>query len=301
MQKFEYDAFDNYHPLVNFVYFTSILLFSMFFMHPVFQVISFIAAISYMLILRGGKDTLIFNFKFVIPVLILMSAINPLINHAGVTILFYLESGNPVTKESIIYGIAAALMLVTVIIWFTSYNSVMTSDKVMHLFGGIIPSLSLIFSMILRFVPRYLEKIKEISMTQKSLGMDASQGNIIVRAKNGIKILSIMMTWALENSIETADSMRSRGYGLGRRTSFSNFKFYQRDIYLISIILSLVCIVFLGAYYKVNTIKFFPAIKINKISIFSLLVYFAYLILCMLPVIINIQEDLRWKYIESKI
>lgn len=40
-----------------------------------------------------------------------------------------------------------------------------------------------------------------------------------------------MVTWALENAIETADSMKSRGYGLRGRTAFSIYRMEDRDKY----------------------------------------------------------------------
>lgn len=43
-----------------------------------------------------------------IPFLLFMAVMNPVFNHQGVTILFYLNNGNPITKESILYGVAAA-------------------------------------------------------------------------------------------------------------------------------------------------------------------------------------------------
>ena len=156
-------------------------------------------------------------------------------------------------------------------------------------------------SMVLRFVPRYVEQIKVISNAQKCIGRDASQGNIFRRAKNGIKILSIMITWALENAIETADSMRSRGYGLPGRTSFSLFRFDNRDKVVFLVIVILISIILLGAFKDVNTMKFFPSIKITEITGFSILVYISYFLLCIIPVIINIQEAVQWKYIESRI
>lgn len=66
-------------------------------------------------------------------------------------------------------------VFVTVIIWFSCYNVVMTSDKFIYIFGKILPALSLIFSMVLRFVPRYLAQIKVISNAQKCIGRDVSQ------------------------------------------------------------------------------------------------------------------------------
>lgn len=44
-----------------------------------------------------------------------MAALNALFNHAGVTMLFYLPNGNPVTREALCYGAAAAAMFAAVI------------------------------------------------------------------------------------------------------------------------------------------------------------------------------------------
>ena len=177
----------------------------------------------------------------------------------------------------------------------------MTSDKFIYLFGRIIPGLSLILSMVLRFVPRYTAQIKVISNAQKCVGRDVTQGNVIAKARNGIKILSIMTTWALENAIETADSMRARGYGLPKRTSFSIFRFDNRDKATFAVMAGLIVIVLIGAVTGENTMRFFPSIKTINITIFSLVIYTAYFILCILPVIINIMEEIKWKYIVSRI
>lgn len=292
------DCFSSFHPLINFIYFISVIVFSMFFMHPIFQGIAFISAFTYSVMLKGKKGWL-FTIFYMLPMLLFMAILNPVFNHEGVTILFYLKSGNPVTLESTLYGVSAAVMFITVIMWFSCYNAVMTSDKFIYLFGKVIPALSLLFSMVLRFVPRYIEQIKAISQAQKCIGRDITQGNVLQRAKNGVKILSIMTTWALENAIETADSMKSRGYGLPGRTSFSIFRFDHRDKWTLGILLSLIAVVAIGASMGLNTIRFFPSIKFVGLTPISLLIYLAYFILCMLPVVINIQEALKWKHIQS--
>ena len=76
-----------------------------------------------------------------LPMLVAMALINPAFNHEGVTIIDYLPSGNPLTLESIIYGLCAAIMIVSVICHFSCYNEVMTSDKFIYLFGKIIPAI----------------------------------------------------------------------------------------------------------------------------------------------------------------
>ncbi|MEK4037121.1 energy-coupling factor transporter transmembrane component T [Paenibacillus sp. FSL F4-0122] len=293
------DSFSTFHPFVNFLYFVVVLLFSMVFMHPIFQVIALISAVAYSIMLKGKKG-IRFNLLYMIPFLLFMAVMNPVFNHQGVTILFYLNNGNPITKESILYGVAAACMFVTVIIWFSCYNVVMTSDKFIYIFGKILPALSLIFSMVLRFVPRYLAQIKVISNAQKCIGRDVSQGNLLARARNGITILSIMTTWALENAIETADSMRSRGYGLPGRTSFSIFRLDARDKVVLLIMTGLIALVAVGAVLGENTMRFYPSIKASTITPFSILIYIAYFALCMIPVLINMVEEMKWKSIESK-
>jgi len=257
------DAFSTFHPIVNFTYFTVVIVLSMFFMDPILMGIGLISALVYSSMLKGRKAVK-FNLVYMLPLLLFM------------TILFYMQDGNPITLESIIYGVSSACMFVTTILWFSCYNIVMTSDKFIYLFGKIMPALSLIFSMVLRFVPRYTAKIKAIKNAQKCVGRDISQGKILKRAKNGIKILSIMTTWALENAIETADSMKSRGYGLPGRTSFSLFIIDSRDKIIITLMLGLL------------------------IATFSFASFAAYFLLCMLPVIINITEEMKWKSIKSR-
>lgn len=294
------DSFSSFHPFIHFSYFTIMIVFNMFFTHPVFQTISFIGAVVYSIQLKGRKGAR-FNLLYMLPLLIVMAAMNPMFNHAGVTILFYLHNGNPVTLESILFGISSAFMFVSVIIWFSCYNVVMTSDKLIFLFGKLFPALSLIFSMVMRFVPRYAAQIKVISNAQKCIGRDISQGSLLQRARNGIKILSILATWALENSIETADSMKSRGYGLPNRTSFSLFRFDHRDKLASGILFGLMAIVMTGAVMGVNTMRFFPSIKVAGFTPYSAVVYVSYMALCFLPVFINFMGALKWKLIESRI
>ena len=294
------DAFSSFHPLANMLYFATVIGFSMFFMHPVCLGISLVCAAVYAIYLNS-KTALKIGLLYLLPMLILTAVLNPLFNHQGGTMLAYLPNGNPITLESIVYGIAAAVMLITVIAWFSCFNAVMTSDKFIYLFGRLIPALSLILSMSLRFVPRFRSQIKIISNSQKGIGRDVSNGNIIQKAKHGIKILSIIVTWALENAIEIADSMKGRGYGLPGRTAFSIFHFNKRDAYAMAYILICAIIVITGAITEVYRFRFFPTIRGHWYGFWTAGVFAAYLALCLLPILLNIREDLIWKRIESKI
>ncbi len=292
------NEFKTYHPVVNFAYFVFVISFSMFYMHPVCLGISLMCSFTYSVILKGRK-AIKTNLIYMLPMMLTAALLNPAFNHEGVTILSYLPSGNPLTLESIVYGAAAAIMLVTVICWFSCYNAVMTSDKFIYLFGRIIPALSLVFSMTLRFVPKFTAQLRIVANAQKCIGRDVSNGSIIKRAKNGLSVLSIMITWALENSVETAESMKSRGYGLPGRTAFSIFTFDRRDAYALLYILSLGIYVLAGR--RAITFIYFPYMQGAEFSFFGTSIFAAYLMLCMLPIIIEVKEAIKWNAIKSKI
>ena len=292
--------FKKYHPIVNFTYFVFVIGFSCFFMHPVCLGISLLSGFVYSVMLKGRKQ-IKNNLIYMLPMIIIMALINPAFNHEGVTIIEYLPDGNPLTLESIVYGLCAAVMIISVICHFSCYNEIMTSDKFIYLFGKIIPAMSLIISMTLRFVPRFSAQLKVVANAQKCMGRDVSSGSIIKRAKSGLNILSIMTTWSFENAIETADSMKSRGYGIPGRTAFSIFTFDKRDKKALS------CILLLGIYTLVGSLmgeisfRFFPSMKMVEASVFGISVFVAYLLLCGSPIIIELWEVRKWKALRSKI
>lgn len=294
------DSFKDYHPLVNFSYLAFVIVFNMLVLNPVLQIVSLLVGLLYNYILREGRmtrRTLIYGLF----ILLFSPVFNSLFNHKGETILFYLNTGNPITLESIFYGLASGLMFVNMLVWFSCYNKLMTSDKFLHIFGNIIPSLSLIISMILRFVPSYIERLGEIYRAQKGIGEYEEGSNIIERGKNGLKLLSIMVTWALENSIDSSDSMRARGYGLARRTSFTNYRLTRRDLLALLAMLVLFIFVVRGVYLGAFEIVFFPGIVIDSLSMENAYQYVIFTILVLTPIILNIVEEVRWRYLKSKI
>lgn len=288
------DTFFKYHPIVNFTYFVFVFTFTMFFMHPIALIISLLSGLMYLIFLSGFRTFKTF-FIFVLPTMIITALINPLFNNQGVTILAYLPSGNPLTLESIAYGLSASIMLASIFIWFSNFNHVMTSDKFVYLFKRVIPSLSLVLTMSLRFVPKFKNQLKVIIDGQKAIGKDISSGSIINRAKNGLVILSIMITWALENSIETADSKKSRGHGLKNRTAFLIYKFDDRDKKVLLTIILLSTYISIGAFRGALRWQYFPSIEKFNVNLYSISLFFAYFILCIIPIILNRLEQRQWQ------
>ena len=101
------DAFSVAHPLVAITYFAFAIGCSFAFMHPVCLGVSLVCSVSYTLLL-GGRKALRFAVTFLLPMFVIAAIANPLFSHSGVTVLRYLPSGNPLTLESVWYGVAAA-------------------------------------------------------------------------------------------------------------------------------------------------------------------------------------------------
>ena len=293
------DHFYNYHPTVNLLYFTLVITFSMLITHPAAQFIALVSAMIYAIRVEGKKGAM-FLLKFCLPIVLLTALINPVFNREGATVLFFIGNGSPVTLESILYGLASGGMIVTVLLWFSAFSRVMTTDKLIYLFGKFIPALSLVFSMSLRFVPKFKKQTQAVVEAQRGIGPDISKGSLWQRFKTAVVILSIMITWALENAIETADSMKSRGYGLKGRTTFSLYRMNDRDKY------ALVWLAFCGLFLTAGVIlsafgfHYFPTIRYTALDITTLPFYMIYFGLCITPVVLNFTEERKWKTIYSK-
>ena len=284
-------SFRTYHPVVNFIYLVFVIGFTCWFQHPVCLAVTFFSSLAYAMVLDG-------NFKkrlsLTLTVLLITSFINPLFNHRGVTVLFYFPGGNPATLESVVYGLSTAVMLVSVINWFVCFNSLITGDKLMYLFGKVSPAFSLVFSMTVRFVPEFMIRLRKIRDAQKYIGKEVSHGSIKKRIKSGLSILSAMTSWSLEGSIDTADSMKARGYGTGKRTSFSLFRFSHRDGMLLFLIAACTVLIIYSKLCGVIECSYFPVMRWNT-GWLAVLTFVIYFIFSVFPVIFEIAEVIRWK------
>lgn len=283
---------NQFHPTVDFVYYMSAVAFSMTLMNPLFLAVSFVSSLICGAFINGGR-TLRLNLKYMLPLLIITAVINPAFNHAGVTIITYLPGGNPLTAESIAFGLASAVMIVTVINWFSCFNAVITTDKLMYLFGRVLPSLSLMLSMTLNFVPRFRSRIAEIRAARRTL----SKGDAKMRdkIKEGAAVISVMVTWSLEGAAETADSMKCRGYGLKGRTAFSLYKFTRRDFFALAYIAVCAAYILFCAVKGEIHFQYFPYFKysVNAYVISAAAVYGAMLGTAAAA---GAAEEIRWKH-----
>ena len=317
------DEFSRYHPVVNLIFYLLVLGTTMFQMSVGLVFISLFSSVVYYFMLKKTE-----GLKYcavVVGIIIVSAIINPLFSHKGGTLLFYLFTGNPVTLESIIYGLISAIIIGAMLLWFSTFNQVMGVERILGAIGKVLPNVSLLITMIMRFIPQYTRHQRKVSMVNKVnkrnygekinlLNREKTEKENVIEAckkqkkKNGIdkiidsikegsRTFSITTTWALENSIYTADSMKARGFGTGRRTNYSNYKFQKRDYLLMGwlVILWLV-VVFSLEREKVYT-YYYPFIQVKN----NVVVYLIYGLLCLTPVLINVKEEIRWLILKSRI
>ena len=176
-------------------------------MHPVTVVLSFLGASWFSIRLRGWR-AYGHTMRFVGPMFLLIALANPLFNHRGVTMLFTINH-LWYTLEAVCYGLVSGCSLCAVIMWFTCYQEVMTSDKFLYLFGKPFPGTSLLITMTLRFIPQLQQNRREIRQSQAMLQEEGTR--LLQRLGSALRNLSVLLTMSMEAAVETADIYESPG------------------------------------------------------------------------------------------
>ena len=290
MNKDLRSIFSQYHPSVQLLYLVAVIFCAMFTLRPIYVILSFIIGSLYSIFLNGVKAYLK-GLKFILFLFLIIVIVNPLTNHRGSTELFQLFNDS-ITLESVVYGLCSGGMLMAIFVWFQCYQTLITNDKFMFLFGRVSPTSAMVISMIMHFVPVSIIKYHEIAYAQKGLDGEekANTKKRISRIKNSVRLTGILMSRSLEDSIETAESMRARGYGTGKRTHFSSYTIKSRDVLSLVLlsgmfIYSVVGIVKSNAYFE-----FYPKIVTQESGVVEIITLILYVILLLYPLFIEAKD-----------
>lgn len=285
--------FDSYHPAINFVFFVAVIAMSIGFNQPVFLAISYISAFVYSVKLNGMRS-LIQNLCLILLIAVWTWFFSSF-NHFGITNIGHTIAGNQMTLESVVFGFVIGVIIASVIMWLSCMHAIVSSDKVVYLFGRISPKLSLVLSIVLRLVPLIKRNASKIDTAQRCIGRGSGQGSILQRIRHWLARFSIMITWISDNTAQSSDSMRSRGYALKGRSAFSIYRFDNRDRSYVIFLFLCIFVVIMGALLNQTTISYSPAILINRITLTSYLFYIAYAGLCFSPLILQVVGEIRFR------
>lgn len=277
--------FDAYHPMISALYFLFLLTFVTVIEHPVYLGISFLTGLIYATKLKG-KSAFLFGL-LLLPGIGLYAYYYSRYNHFGMTNLRETAIGNMITLESILYGGLRGMKAASLLLWLLCVHEIFTTDKIVYLLGRISPKLSLYFAILLRTAPKTVTTAHRIQSGQEAMGRGIRQGNIFRRVQNLLRVGSILLTFMTESFVETADSMRSRGYGLKGRTAFSLYRFDNRDrAVVVTLFLGTAL---LGSAYLLDQMAalYDPKIILNPITGVSVLFYIIYALLALLPMFLQ--------------
>jgi len=290
-------SFSTSHPIALLLYYMVVMIVTIFFIHPIVLLVSFLGSMALALTLKSWKQ-ICKDLQFYLILFLIVVLTNPLFVHEGETVLFELRQ-QPITLEAILYGVFIAFMLISVINWSKMYSDMMTTDKFVYVFGKTIPKLSLILTMALRFIPLFIKQIKKISMTQRTFSV--YPGNSIKhRILRGMQTFHIIITWSLENSVTQADAMKARGYGLEKRTNFAVFRWSFRDTIICFITVSLFLVVLYFNSKGDLTFQYYPRFERSVFRETNVFLWLAIGLLMLLPSLLEVKEQIKWKFVQSK-
>ena len=292
------NGFSSLHPVPAAFYFISVLAITMFSINPLLLFIALVGSFLFYLKMNSKKMQLK-EFIFYLFAFLVVSLTNPLFSHKGATPLFFLN-GNPITLEALLYGVDIAILFIAVVFWFKCFNLVITDDKLLFLFDKISPKVALLLSSAVRFIPLLKRQAAKIRQSQTAMGMFSSD-TWTDKLKSTLKVYSALISWGLENAIDTGSSMKARGYGLGGRKSYSLYTFRKSDAFFMLIIALLDLIIITALYKGCLNFYFYPQITIPSFNAYKVSAVVSFSALCLLPFITQVKEDCKWKYYRLKI
>jgi hypothetical protein len=268
-------AIERSHPAVLFLYFIFNIILLMIQRHPIVIICQ---TISLIILIKK------FHYYHLI-MLFIMTLTNPLFVHKGITIL--LEYPFVITLESLLYGFIFGLLIINVLFIFSMMNKVLNSEHYIYLFSRYFPHLGLLISMTFRLMPRTISQYQTINICQKQF----YQKNKI---KQLLNTFSIEVTSAFESSLVMLDSMKSRGYGVGKRTYFHLFHLRHKDILHMIELIILFVLGLVGYYICFNQFYFYPMIILNSFSLKEYIFLSLFIIIIILPLIWEVNEHVMY-------
>ena len=290
-------GFESCHPAVNFIFFAAALYGTVCFNHPVFLAAAYISAFAYS-VRRCGKRAVAFNLCL-LPLILVFALYYSSYHHFGVTVLRQNFIGNNLTVESFVYGLVIGLRFATLCMWLEAMFRVVSSDKVVYLFGRVSPRLSLFLTILLRLIPRIGREARKINLAQKGIGCGSNQGNVFRRFVNCLRISSMLITWMISALVLESDSMRARGSLRRGSTAFSIYRFDNRDRTFVICMFFCVTLTTMGIILGATDMWYNPRIQWNTLDGLESLTAIGYLTFCTMPMVMELWTQYRF-YAERK-
>ena len=291
-------ALTRLNPYIVVIYYVLVMVLGILVKHPLHLAVLFLCGIVVAVMVAGLRVTArTIGYGLIMSALIVL--INPLVSKEGVTRI--VEWGEfYITLESVVYGAVSALMLMTVFVWFVSWNVIMTGDKYIYTLGRVLPSVSLLISLILRLIPELEREYNDIKTSIYSMRLyDVSR--LRGRFSLSVHALRVLIAHSIETSALRADSMEARGYGIAHRSCYLGYKWRVGDTIFITLTLLLGGMAIAGHVLHHSYASFYPIINVDMSGTYTFVSFAVIALYGLVPVLFETKEAIAWKVYLSHI
>ncbi|MBD1371236.1 energy-coupling factor transporter transmembrane protein EcfT [Hazenella sp. IB182357] len=277
------------HPFVIFIYYSGAILLLLFMFHPAFIVVAMIVMCAVNVLYDGGRQLWRWK-KMILITSLLFVGINIFTSQRGSHLLWQVGD-HRITLEATLYGMMMAGTIFLVLALFVSYQQVLTMDQFFYLFARITPQWALLSALAIRFVPLMKLRLEEIQKVQH-LQHRGSLKSWKLKIKEKMKRLEVLMTWSLEGGLQTAESMKARGYGtVKRRTAYTLYRWRISDFLYFVFLSVLFTLCIWGWIHGLGRLEIYPVMENGALSMYEWIILGGYLTYLSFPIYVEIGAD----------
>ncbi|MCP4425767.1 MAG: energy-coupling factor transporter transmembrane protein EcfT [Chloroflexi bacterium] len=145
-------------------------------------------------------------------ILAVTAVFNALMVHIGETVLFRLPSnwlwiGGPITLEAVVFGLGNGLILLALLVIFTTLNNAVSTAELVRLTPRALRDLGVVILIALTYLPETTRQLRRIRDAQ------AIRGHRLRGWRDWRPVLIPLLIGGLERAMGVAEAMVSRGYG----------------------------------------------------------------------------------------
>lgn len=287
-------AFEKSHPFVIAAYFICSAVLVMLLNHPLFLLFAIIVVIANAQLFVAA-ETVWKTFKGSLLLIVAVLLINVFFNRNGSTELMTVL-GRTITLEALIYSVTMGVMLVVIFQLSLLFNTILNGARFLFIVSKLAPKLGLVVMLAIRYVPLLKMHLQQITSVQRLKGYSLTEGSLVERMKSGIVLLQQLLSISLEDALQTADSMKARGYQLPvKRTSFTHYRWHRYDtltLFGLIVVFTFVCI---STVFDFGVMTVYPTLQVSWGSEQLIICVAAGLVLA-LPLLLQSLEWCKWKY-----
>ena len=246
------------HPAVVVALFVTVIAVTMAFMQPALVALSFAGALITSLLYRGWRAS-VSTLVWCLPIVALAALFNPLFANVGSTELASLGRF-VIHLESVAYGATMGLMLAAMLLWFANLSAAISFEEMLSLTGRRFATVSMTAAMAMRLIPNLTGRAKLIAATADATTA-AAPCSVAERTQRRLRQVTVLMGWSMEDSLETADAMRARGWSADRRrTTFRRYSPGRLDVVVGATLAVLAVVATLSAWRLGASYRFYPTL-----------------------------------------